>query len=425
MSKIRMRYGRHLLEINVPGHNLLSVVHPNEVPGVPDENAEIERAVQNPIAHPGIQSLAQKGKRTLIIVDDFSRTTPADKILPVIIRELNKAGISNSNIKVMLAGGTHRRMTDEEVLQKLGDQIVGSFEILRHDIEFVKNKDQMLDLGKSDLGTPVLVNKHVTDAEIKIGVGQIVGHPVAGWGGGAKIILPGVCGEETIWVSHWLTTKYKMEELLGVADNPARLDIEAVAKKVGLDFIVNAIQNGRGEIVGIVAGDPIEAFRKGVEIAKKVYAAKVPAKAEIVLSNMTTHDIDMWQAVKGILAAEIVVKDSGTIILCAPCPEGVSREHPVLLDYGYIPVDKVEKLIKLGKIDDLVGASDCAHVGELLKRVRIVLCSEISKNDTLKLNLAYAATPQEAVDEALARYGSNAKVVALINAGEMVPMVAK
>lgn len=425
MVKVEMRYATEVLEVSLPERNLLSVVDLNDVSGVQNENAEIERAIQNPIGHDGIRALAKKRRKTLILVDDFSRTTPAHKILPPLIEELNKAGISDRDIKIMLAGGTHRHMSQEEVSQKIGKQIRDRFEILRHDIETVKNKAALVDLGKTPLGTPVAVNKRVMEAEIKIAVGQITGHPLSGWSGGAKMIQPGVCGEETTWVTHWLLTKYTGEELLGVADNPVRLEMEEVAKKAGLDFIVNIIQNRNRETVGVVAGDPVKAHRKGVELAKKVYAVKVPAKAEIVLTDAYPHDIDMWQAVKGIYAAELVVKKGGTIILCAPCPEGVSGEHPALLEYGYMPADKIEELMKLGKIDDLVGASDCARIGELLKDVKIVLYSEISKRETLKLNFEYAETLQEAVDEALARHGANAKMLVLRNAGDMVPMVSK
>lgn len=423
--EVELHYGRQLLKVDIPRRNLLLVADLNEVSGVHDENLEITRAIRNPIGHPGIQTLAQKGRKTLILVDDFTRVTPAYKILPKIVEELNDAGVSDRDIKVMLAGGTHRHMKREEILQKIGKQAMKRFEILHHDIETVKNMDELTSLGKTALGTPVAVNKHVMEAEIKISVGGIVGHPLAGWGGGAKIIQPGVCGEETTWVTHWLLTKYKGEELLGIADNPVRLEMEEVANKVGLDFIVNTIQNRKGEIVGVVAGDPIKAHREGVEIAKKIYAVTVPAKADIVLTEAYPHDIDMWQAVKGIYAAEPVIKRGGTIILCASCPEGISNDHPALSEYGYIPADEVEKLMKLGKVDDLVGASDCACVGELLKDVRIVLYSEISKDDTLKLNFEYTETLQKAVDEALARHGSDAKAVVLRNAGDMVPIVPK
>lgn len=425
IEKVKLRYGKRVLEIDIPTRNLLLIADLNEVPRVPSERIEIERAILHPINHPGIQSLAQKGKKTLIIVDDFTRMTPAYKILPQLTKELNKAGISNKNIRIMLAGGTHRRMKHKEVLQKIGKENMERFEILRHDIKAVKDKNELVNLDKTPLGTPIAVNKNVMEAEIKISVGGIVGHPLAGWGGGAKIIQPGVCGEETTWVTHWLLIKCKEQELLGVADNPVRLEIEEVAKKVGLDFIVNTIQNSKREIVGVVAGDPIKAHRKGVEIAKKVYGVKVPAKAEIVIAEAYPHDVDMWQAVKGIYAAKSVVKEGGTIILCAACPEGISREHPALLKYGYIPADQVKELIKLGKMDDLVGASDCACVGELLKDVKIVLCSEISKDDTMRLNFEYAESLQKAVDTALAGYDSDAKVLVLKNAGDIVPMVSK
>ena len=164
--KIEMRYAKEVLDVSLPERNLLSVVDLNDVSGVQDENAEIERAIQNPIGHDGIRALAKKLKKTLILVDDFTRTTPAYKILPPLLEELNKAGISDRDIKIMFAGGTHRRMNHEEVLQKIGKQVLDRFEILRHDIETVKNKAALVDLGKTPLGTPVAVNKRVMEAEI-------------------------------------------------------------------------------------------------------------------------------------------------------------------------------------------------------------------------------------------------------------------
>jgi len=419
-----LQYGNQILEVDVPENNLLAEVTLTKVPGVKDEKYEIKRAIYNPIAHEGLAELAKKGKKAIILVDDFTRLTPAYKILPILIKELNNAGLSNENIEIMIAGGTHRPMSPKEIAEKVGEDIISKFKISSHNIETVKDKDQLVDLGKTPSGVPVSVNRKVVEADIKIAVGQIVGHPLAGWGGGGKIIQPGVCGEETTWRTHWLQTEYKENELLGVTDNPIRLEIEEVAKRVGLDFIVNVILNEKGQIVGVVAGDPIKAFRKGVDLAKKVYAVKVPEKADIVLTDAYPHDIDMWQAVKGIFAAEVVVKDGGTIILCAPCPEGVSGEHPALLQYGYIPKEQVEELIEHGKIDDLVGASDCAHVGELLKRVDIILYSEISRKETEKLNFKYAETPKKALEMALAKHGRNAKIIVMRRAGDMVPIIA-
>jgi nickel-dependent lactate racemase len=409
-----------VLAIDVPKHNLLAKTTLNDVPSVSNVNHEIERAIQNPIAHDRIEDLAQRGKKTLILVDDFTRATPAYEILPVIVRRLRKAGAKSEDIRIMIAGGTHRAMTPQEVIQKVGKLVAEKFEILSHNIQTIKDRDQLVDLGKTSSGTPISVNRHVVEADTKIALGEIVGHPIAGWSGGAKIIQPGVCGEETTEATHWLQTKYREDELLGVADNPIRLEMEEIGRKVALDFIVNVILNCKKEIVGVVAGHPVEAHRKGVDIAKRVYEVNVPSKADIILADAYPHDLDIWQACKGIYAAEIAVKDGGTIILCAPCQEGVSREHPVLLEYGYVPKERVEKLLKLGKISDKIGASECAH-GELLSKIDISLYSEISRDDTLKLNLEYAKTPKDALRKALIKHGSHAKVIVMECAGNMVP----
>ncbi|HIE14449.1 TPA: nickel-dependent lactate racemase, partial [Candidatus Bathyarchaeota archaeon] len=374
--------------------------------------------------HPGIKDLAKKGKKTVILCDDYTRPTPAHRVMPLLLDMLNEAGITDSNIRIVMALGTHRPMTEEEIIKKVGAEVYERVEVLNHDW---RDEKSLVSLGKTINGTPITVNKHVVEADLKIGVGYIVPHRVSGYSGGAKIVQPGVCGGDTTGYTHWLSARFKGEEILGVAENPVRHEIEEVARRVGLDFIVNTVLNAKGEIVNVVAGDFIKAHRKGVEEAKRIYGVEIPSKAEVVVCDSHPCDADMWQAAKGIYSADLVVKRGGSIAFITPCWEGVSPEHPDVLKFGYISYSEVERLVEEGKIKDLSAAAHIVHVGRVsAEKAEVILYSEgISEEETERLNFKYAETPQKAVDEALKRQGPNSKIVVMKNAAELLPLITK
>jgi len=419
---VKLHYGEKWVEIELPEKQILAIVYPKKIHGVPDEIAEIERSLDNPIGHKGLSALSRKGKNTVIICDDYTRPTPTDKILPILLNRLNDVGISDENIKILIAAGTHRYMSVDEIKRKVGKEVMKRIEVMNH---YWKDEKMLVGLGKTPLGTPISVNKHVIDADIKIGVGNIIPHCVGGWGGGAKIIQPGVCGAETTDYTHWLSAKFFIKDLLGIAENPIRIEIEEIARKVGLDFIINTVLNSQMEIVRVVSGDFVEAHREGVKVARQVYGVEVPAKAKIVVCDSYPCDVDLWQAIKAIYAAELVVEKGGTIVLITPCWEGVSSEHPTWLDYGFRPYDEIKKLVEAGKITDLIASADLAIIGRMInEKAKVILCSAgISEAETQKLNFDYAKTPQEAINKVFIAYSPKDKIVVLRGAAELLPII--
>jgi len=421
-KRIEMPFGPDFVEVALPEERILAVVSPKKVSSAPDQAREIESALDNPIGHLGLSALAKKGKKTVILCDDFTRPTPAHGIVPVLLDRLNSFGIVDEDIKIVMALGTHRPMTKEETMKKVGKEAIERVEVINHDW---KNTNILVDLGKTPSGVPITVNRHVVDAELKIGLGYIVPHRVAGYTGGAKIVQPGVCGGDTTGYTHWLSAEFPGEQVMGVAENPVRHEMEEVARKVGLDFIVNTVLNTKGEIVKVVAGDFIEAHREGIKEARKIYGVEIPSKAEIVLCDSYPNDVDMWQAAKGIYASELAVKDGGSVAFLTPCWEGVSPEHPEVLKFGYRSYSEVRELIRSGQITDLSAAAHLVHIGRTsAEKAQVILYSEgISKKEALQLNFVYAETPQEAVDRALARHGPDAKIIVLRNAAELLPIL--
>lgn len=407
--------------VEIPDKNLLGVFEPNEIELGPGTDEEvIKEGLANPIGTPRIREMVKKGQKVVIVVDDNTRLTPIDRIVPYVVEELTVGGINHKDVCILIGYGTHRLMTMEEKRKKYG-ALLDRFTFIDHDFRIA---DMLTYIGKTSLGTEIYVNKHVVDADFVIGMGHIVPHKVAGFGGGAKLIQPAVCGEITTGQTHWLSAAYSGKEIMGVADNPVRLEMEAVARKVGLNVIVNAVQDRKGKVVKLVVGDLVEAHRAGIEWTLKVFGVKIPGLADIVLTDSYPADIEMWQAAKGMYMADLAVKDDGVIILVTPCREGVAGQHPEVLEYGYRPYHEVEQILREGKIKDLTAAAHLVHVGEIIKKCKrcFLVSSGIKPDAAAKLGFTWAATPAEALREAFKLKGDEATVLAFRHAGEILPI---
>jgi nickel-dependent lactate racemase len=339
-----------------------------------------------------------------------------------LIKELEEAGVKKSGVKIMVALGTHRSTTEEEMAKKFGRDISKQYSILNHQWW---DSSQLINLGETEKGTPIFVNRAIKEVDFIMGVGQIVPHRVSGFSGGGNIVQPGICGEETTGKTHWLSAQFKGREILGKIENPVKEEIERVAQKAGLRWIVNTIQDGSERLIEVVAGDPIQAYRIGAKRSFEIYQSKLPQEADIVIADSHPYDSDLWVAAKGIYAAELAVKQGGVVILVTLCPEGVSPSHPEVLEWGYRTFEEVNEKVRQRKIQKLTAAAHLVHVGRVIKeRAKgILVCPGISKEETERLGFLYARGPQEALEMAFSITGRNAKVAVLQRGGEILPIV--
>jgi nickel-dependent lactate racemase len=408
--------------LNVPDKNLLGVFSPSTVEVKKSEEEIVDDAFSNPIGSSLLSETLEWCQDVLIVTDDHTRTTPTQKILPRLIRELEKGGIKPDGIRFLIASGTHRPMTEEEILQKFGKEIVKRFNILSHHWQ---DPSQLVYFGETEGGTPIYVNRLAEEVDLIIGIGQIVPHRVTGFSGGGNIIQPGICGEETTGRTHWLSAQFKGREILGKIENPVKQEIERVAEKVGLEWIVNAIQDGSGRLVEVVAGNPVQAYRKGAVRSLELYQALLPQEADIVIADSHPYDSDLWVASKGIYASELAVKEGGVVILITLCPEGVSPSHPEVLELGYHTFKEVNQQVQKGMIKKLTAAAHLVHVGRVIKeRAKGILVSAgISKEETERLGFLYARDAQEALEIGFSLAGRDAKVAVLQRGGEILPLI--
>jgi nickel-dependent lactate racemase len=421
--KVVLPYGDKSVSVELPQDKVLFVIKPMDFLGVDDEEGEIRRAIRNPIACPKIPELVKAGQKVMIIADDLTRVTPCKKIIPILLDELNAAGVRDEDIKVIVALGTHRPMTDEELLKRFGKEILSRVSVINHTSKDEKN---LLFLGKLASGTLFWINKEVYKADIKIALGNVIPHCYGGWAAGAKAILPGVSGEITTGMVHLAGARITTDRLIGDENNPVRQEMEEAGKKVRLNMIVNTVLNGRGQIIKVFAGDMIKAHREAIRKAEKIYVQEAPREADIVIVSSHPADIDYYQAIKGLFAAYKVVKRGGTMILLTPCPEGIAQTHPVIEECGCIPFsEEIDQMAQEKKIEDLAGVA-CAMVhAQMKEKTNLIFVSDgLTKEMCDALGVQKAESLKEAVKIALKRHGNKATFGVLTHS-ELIALVKK
>jgi nickel-dependent lactate racemase len=284
---------------------------------------EIRKAIANPIGSLPIRELARGKKEVAIIFDDMTRVTRIYDIVPFVLEELAKAGVPDSRIQFICATGSHMAWDRTLLEKKLGREVLARFPVYNH-----TPFNKCTYAGTTSYGTAVDANGEVMKCDLKIAIGSVVPHPNSGFGGGGKIILPGICAMETIEHFHRqefeFREKYPDRRLTGVGvfdENPLRLNIEEAAALVGLDMLVDCLVNTWGETVAVFAGALKPAYEAAVNAAKAHYLTPKPETEDIVVAN--TYAKANESIMIGLNTAFKVANSEGSdVVLIANAPDG-------------------------------------------------------------------------------------------------------
>ena len=289
---------------------------------------EIQFAIKNPVGTKPIAQLAESKKEAAILFDELTRPTRVSEIVPFVLEELRLGGISEEHVRFVAALGTHGTCDRIDFAKKLGNDIVERFPVYNHNAF-----TNLATLGKTSRGTPVQVNREVMGCDLKIGIGCVVPHPEAGFGGGAKIIIPGVASLDTVRSIHGdlagglgVDTD-RLHPTVGwgkVERNVLRLDMEEAARMASLDFKIDVIINGRGESTDLFAGDFIAEHREAVKAGKQVYVTKPIEEPDIVVANAFAK---ANQAVVAAQSTVVKMKKNGTLVIVANAPDGQGTHY--------------------------------------------------------------------------------------------------
>ncbi len=284
-------------------------------PDIGDEG--IRRAFAEPIGAPRLREVAKGRRDAAILIDDLTRPTPAYRTIPYILEELAAAGLGDDKVRIVCAVAAHRAMVRQDYIKKIGVDLLERLEVITHNAY-----DNLAFYGVSSQGIPIWVNREFARSDLKIAAGMITPRG-SFFGGGAKLLLPGACGRETIFLNH-----------SHCPDDVFRQHLDEVARIVGVNYIVNPLLNPEGGIMAMVVGDVEKAYWRGVEIGKELYAAKVPEGMDIIVCNAWPKDTEGTQA--GMARVPLYatrgkgLKDGSTVVITAACPEGLGF-HSVMM----------------------------------------------------------------------------------------------
>ncbi len=403
----------------IPEENFQGIYSPKNEPAAADPAAEVRRALTHPVGSPRLGEMAAKAKNCVIICSDHTRPVPSRYIIPAMLEEL-RSGNPEIGITLLVATGCHRETTREELILKFGQEIVEKEKIVIHD----SRDDSMLaEAGVLPSGGRLIVNRLALETDLLTAEGFIEPHFFAGFSGGRKSVLPGIASRETVLANHCAEFIADPHARTGILENnPIHRDMLYAARQVKLAFIVNTVIDPEKRIVRAFAGDMEKAHLAGVEFCRKQACIQVP-EADIVITTNGGYPLDMnvYQAVKGMTAAEAVCRKGGVIIMAAGCSDGHGGESFFrALSKASGPEELLERISKRSRRETEPDQWQYQILARILRNYKVIMYAPECSSEMLKsMKLEPASSPEDALRKALA-YQSGPARVAVIPEGVSV-----
>ena len=323
--KVVLDYGTDGLEVDLPDGRI-TVIEPNYPPGVSDAAATLRRALENPIGAATLDTIVKPGRRVAISVCDGTRPQPREPMLRALFDAMPEA--RPEDVVILIATGTHRRNSEEELRAMLGDEVIDRYRIVNHD---ARDAAMLASAGKSSRGVPVWLNREWLDADIRITTGFVEPHFFAGFSGGPKMVAPGLAGLETTMVLHDAHHVGHPQATWGVTEgNPIHDDVRDIARMTGVHFAFDVTLNGDKQITAAFAGELFAEHSEACTASKREAMCEVEAPFDVVVTTNSGFPLDqnLYQTIKGLSAAAKVVKDGGVILCASECRDGLPEHGP-------------------------------------------------------------------------------------------------
>lgn len=411
--KMELGYGCGTATFEIPNEHLLGVLLPKELGEARSPQQTIEAALDRPIHSERLGNMAAPGQRVAVIISDVTRPCPSYLILPHVLKRLEEAGVARHDITIVSGLGSHRRQTTVE-----HEKLVGHDVYVRYTVEDSVDSG-FVSLGVSSRGTPYDVCATVVNADLRVAIGNIDYHYFAGYSGGAKAIMPGVCTRQAIEANHTMM----LEEGAAVGNlvnNPVRADIDEILDFISLDFMINVVLDEKKQIVAAVAGDAIDAHRVGCGKLDEIYMNPIRELADIVIASPggLPKDINVYQTQKALDNAKWAVKKGGVIILVGECGEGFGE---ATFERWLMEAKDPKDLIARIRREFRLGGHKAAAIASVAEEYDIFLVSSLSAEMADRLFTMPYDSVQAALDAALMRFGRQATVYVMPVAGTTLP----
>ena len=425
--KIQLDYHRQGLWVEVPDRNLAGVIEKTAAEGeIPDAVAMLADAVRQPTGAPPLEDLARGHANACVVIPDITRPLPNRLALPPVLEAIERGGIPRASITILIATGLHRPNNDAEIEEMVGPEIARGWRIENHD---ARDGAAHMDLGETSNGVPILVDRRYIDADLKVIVGLVEPHFMAGYSGGRKMVCPGICGERTIQLFHHPERiEHPRSTNLVLEGNPTHLTSTEVARRVGVDFALNVVLDGRRNLIGAYGGDLEQSLLNAAEQAREEVQVPIDAPAEIVLTTGGGYPLDAtwYQSIKGLVAPLPGVIKGGTIVRATGLREGIgSPAFQRVLKEAESDLDAfIDRIRQPGvyfeeqwQLEEFVLAT---------RHARVQIYSDgLPKEVQQRFSVEPGDSVEAALNQALDRYGSDARILVMPHGPYLLPSVSK
>lgn len=418
MQKYRIPYGHDALALEIPSNLEVKVITQGNPVAHSNPAKAVEEALSNPCGGTQIENFPVP-QSVAIAINDKTRPVPHHILLPPLLHRLRQMGVVQSGIKFIIASGTHTPMRPDEFPLTLPKDLIADHEVIVHDC--TQNMD-LVELGTTSSGTPVVVNRDFYEAELKIVIGNIEPHHFMGFSGGVKSAAIGLAGLETIRRNHAMIT-HPQARLGEYQDNPMRQDVEEIGKIIGVDYAVNAILNENLDIVHVLAGNPQDVMKTGIPLSRKVCQVPVDNEFDIVIASCGGYpkDINLYQSQKGQSNAATLVKTGGVIILVAECSEGIGSSG---YEHFICGVDSHQEVMRKFRGQDFeLGPHKAFLFSRIAEKCETILVSNIPDEVVRRHLHTPAPDLQTAFQLALDRMPNYANIALMPHAVATVPYI--
>ena len=397
MTIFRIPYGKKELSLAIPDSFHTELLVPAQIAPASNPTHAVIDALASPIGNVRLEEFAH-AQSVAIAINDKTRAVPLQYLLPPLMARLANAGIPDDAITFIIATGAHAPMSQNEFAQIVPSEILARYAVVSHDCD---DKTNLINLGTTQRGTPVIINRIFARADLRIVVGNLEPHQFMGFSGGVKTAAVGVCARETITHNHSMMLDPR-SNIARYEDNPARQDVEEMGRMIGVHFALNAINNENKQIVHVIAGDPIAVMERGIPLVLELYQRIVAEPFDLTITTPGGHpkDINLYQAQKALAHATFVTKPGGTVILVAACPEGTGSKH--YEDWIANKTSHRQVLEAFQQEGYRIGAHKAFQIARDASRERVLFVSEMQPDFVRRLLL----TPYPSLESAFSTVSS-------------------
>jgi nickel-dependent lactate racemase len=413
-----LKYGEGQIRFTLDPALVAGELMIKEYPSIQDPVAAIREAIRHPIHSKPLREITRPGQTVALLVNDSTRVANSHVLLPVLLNELNSAGVPDRDIFIIFALGAHHEPSEPEMIRLAGPQVAQRVKMYN---SIARDSEHFKYVGTTSRRNDIYFHNRVIEADHIVCTGSIVYHFFAGFGGGRKALLPGVAAYDTIRRNHALM----LEPGAGLGrlqGNPVYEDQIEGTEMLRPSFLLNCVLNEKKEFLKIFAGDYIQAHLQGCQFVESVYGTEIPRPADLVIASCGGYpkDINVYQLQKTMDHAWLAVREGGMVIILGECVEGVGSDQYLQWMREYQTPERIEERIKS---DFVVGGHKAYAVTRLMKKAQFILISGLDPVLARTLLFTPAQDMTEALKIALAKLGANPRILLMPQGSLTVPIL--